>query len=321
MDDDLLSWKIFTTLYRTRYIHRASKELNLDEPYVSRKITALEKRLGRCLFNRKSRPFEITDEAHTIYEYAEKMIQEREKIQRFLEEKYGDDSQVIRVMIGNSFRKFTPKLLMEYLSSNPTLRFNMISPIDLNEYLEGKADVIALSGPVTLSNQLSFFRGKMIFVPVASPEYIKRHGKIEKPEHLVGHQVFHNLYHDRYSFSVKFPLVKNGQYETFTALESVRWSNVEMSLQAALDGAGVALSVPLFLCIDELEQGKLLPILNGWHRPSQNNYIVCRKDDWKIRRIRLFVTWFSHQLALYELNCERRFIHMFGKSFYKELSQ
>ena len=113
-------------------------------------------------------------------------------------------------MIGNSQMRFAPDFIAEYAQMYPTIRFNMISPPDVEEFKAGKADLINLSGQAALTDCVELPRGKMIFVPVASPAYLERHGAVEHPSELAHHRVFSTLYPHRFDFVVRYPLVKNG---------------------------------------------------------------------------------------------------------------
>lgn len=84
---------------------------------------------------------------------------------------------LIRVMIGNAHINFATKFILEYAEQFPKLRFNMLSPSDVPSFLEGKADVICLSAQAQLSNCIMLPRGRMIFVPVATPQYLKNTGQ------------------------------------------------------------------------------------------------------------------------------------------------
>lgn len=88
-----------------------------------------------------------------------------------------------------------------------------------------------------------------------------------------------------------------------------------------MEGQGIALSLAPYHCIDELEDGKLVPILNGWHRPSQANFIAVKNNDWKIKTIRHFASWWAEQFALYEKSCEERLVKLYGQPFLDNLLQ
>ena len=97
-------------------------------------------------------------------------------------------------------------------------------------------------------------------------------------------------------------MVLNVPHDSF-----IRWSSVEMAKEAVLQGMGIALSLPLFCCIDELEAGRLVPILNGWHRPSQQNYVAVH------------VEFFALELGAVEKSCELRLQKVIPKPYFEEL--
>lgn len=316
--DDFLNWRVFQSLYKTRSIQETAVALDLDSSSVSRRISLLEKQLGTKLFDRSVRPFECTTEAHDIFVYVQEMIYQREKINRYYAEKQEDDTRIIRVMHGSSF-KIVPSLINQYSQMFPKLRFNMISPMNIVDYLEGKADVIMVSSHNMLPNNVLLPRRRIAFIPVASPEYIKKHGPIDHPSQLVNHRVFLNQFKDHYLFTVDFPLVKNGQMMVYSAQQNIRYSNVTMVKQAVLEGHGIALSLAPYHCIEELEEGKLVPILDGWHRPSQSNFVAVKENDWKIKTIRHFASWWAEQFNLFEKNCEERLVKLYGQAFLDNL--
>ena len=51
MTEDIQSWEIFASLFRTGSVALSATEVGLDAPVVSKKISALEKKLGRKLFD------------------------------------------------------------------------------------------------------------------------------------------------------------------------------------------------------------------------------------------------------------------------------
>lgn len=318
-NEELTCWEIFIWLYQLGSIQEVANKLDLDSSTVSKKIAFLEKKMGHQLFDRRTRPFVPTSDAHLIIKDAENIVFSRNHINRFFNEKQNEDNAVIRIMLGNSYRRYAPKLIAEYCAQNPKLRFNIISPIDINDYLNRRADLISVSGQVNLPDSMLLPRGNMIFVPVATPEYIKKFGQINHPRELEHHRTFNNLYADRFSFKVNFPFKKENQLWCPSALDTIRWSSVEMALQATLEGFGVSPCLPLFLCIDDLEKGNLVPILDGWHRPSQMNYVAIRQEDWKLRYLRNFATWWADKQSKIEDDCEKRLIKLYGEQFLNNL--
>ncbi len=319
MLSDIEGLEIFLSLYATGSVQKTAAELGIEKSTVSRKITHLENQLGRRLFDRSKRPFDILKDAQAIYPSVRRILEEKHHIEQYYKRLHNEDEMIIRVMLGNSQINFAPKFIAEYSDKFPKLHFNMISPTDVNDFLAGQADIVNLSGQAILSDCVLLPRGRMIFIPVASPSYVAKHGQVTHPSELSRHRIYSNLYPNRFSLNINFKLCKNGVSLPVEARDVIRFNNVEMTYRSILDGSGIGLCIPLFMCIDDLENGRLVPVLNGWHRMSHQNYVACKKDDWKIRPIRMFANWWAKKLTEYEKECEQRLVKLYDRQFYLNL--
>lgn len=319
MINDIESLEVFVSLCETGSIQKTAALVGMENSAVSRKISKLEQDVGGSLFDRSKRPFEMTKDARMILGWVRRLLEEKQNIENYYRLKHDDEAMEIRVMFGNGHINFAPRFIQEYAAKFPKLRFNMISPTEVNDFIAGRADVICLSGQASLNDCVNVPRGHMVFIPVASPGYVAKHGNVNHPRELAGHRVFHNLYPSRYAASPNYMLTKDGVYASIHAINTIRFSNVEMTHRAVIEGGGIAPCMPIFLCIEDLEAGRLVPVLNGWHRPSHLNYVACKKDDWKIKQIRTFATWWARKLTDYEKQCEARLVALYGEAFLHNL--
>ncbi|WP_289702701.1 LysR family transcriptional regulator [uncultured Parasutterella sp.] len=319
MSEEIINWTVFIVLYDTGSVSETAVKLKLDNSAVSKKIKNLEKKLGVTLFDRSARPFLPTQIASELIEPARSLVNSREKIKSLLSSRISDETQIVRLMVGNSQRKYLPKIISKFLDMHPQMRINVISPLDIDEFKRRLADIAFISGSFSLPDYILRSRGRMLFVPVASPEYIQAHGQITEPDDLSNHRIFWNLYQSRYSFLVTFPLRKGNTVCNVPQGPSLRFSNVEMVKDAALQGIGVAISMPLFACIDELESGALVPVLNGWHRPSQENYVAIHREDWNKPFVRCFAEYLAQEFSAVELDCESRLKKLVSSQYFKEI--
>ena len=163
MTEDLDIWKVFLAVFNEGSIQEAAAKLNLESSSVSKKLQKLEKLLGVQLFDRAGRPFLPTPTAYELFPYAESMIHSREKISNILSDRVSDDSQIIRLMIGNTQAKYMPKMIQQYVSQNPRTRVNVIAPLDVEEFKQRLADIAFISGVIPLPDCVLLSRGKMVF--------------------------------------------------------------------------------------------------------------------------------------------------------------
>lgn len=320
MISNMESLEVLLSLAKTGSVRRTAQDLGMESSSVSKRLAKLERELGRQLFDKTRRPFVMTSDAQAILESVRLICEEKRRIERYYEALQDDSLRIVRMMVGNNQMRIAPRLIGRYAELFPGMRFNLISPPDVDEFLAGKADLINLSGQAEIpAGCVEVPRGRMVFVPVASAQYMREKGPITHPQELSGHRVFSNLYPHRFDFHVEYPLVKNGRCAYFEAIETIRFSNVAMTLEAVLAGEGVAPCMPLALCIDELEKGALVPILNGWHRPANKSVVVCKQDDWKIRHLRTFASWWARECIAHEKACEKRLAALFGAGFVQNL--
>lgn len=156
MNDDILSWEIFVLVYSNGSIAETAEKLNLDAPTVSKKLKGLEKRLGVTLFDRNQRPFSPMPVASELIHYAKELVSTKERIASVLANRVYDEGQIIRLMVGNSQGRYLPNILKKFREIHPKTRFNVIAPVDLNEFKQRQADVSIISGlasPITYSDQ------------------------------------------------------------------------------------------------------------------------------------------------------------------------
>ena len=315
MFSDLQALEVFVSLSETGSLQKTAADLGIENSAASRKLTKLESQLGRQLFNRNIRPITMTDDAKAILESARRMLEEKQNIETYYRRLQNDEQMPIRLMFGNGHINFAPKFILEYAQQFPRQRFYMISPSDVQDFLNGKADLLCLSGQAQLDDCILLPRGRMVFIPVASPAYLKEHGQIHHPDELAKHRVFNSLYTNPYSFQAHYNLTKGGKILGLHGIDTIRFSNVEMTHRAVLNGEGIAPCMPIFLCIEDLEAGRLVPVLDGWHRPSHRNYVACKKNDWKLHHIRTFASWWAKKLSAYERECEARLVSLYGRAF------
>ena len=81
-------WQLNTFRVVAEKLHftRASEELNLTQSAVSYQIKSLEKELGVKLFNRNKRKISLTSQGQKVLKYANKMLQQIDKMKREIKE-------------------------------------------------------------------------------------------------------------------------------------------------------------------------------------------------------------------------------------------
>ena len=78
MGDSLSEMAVFARVVATGSLSAAARELSLSPAMVSRRLAALEARLGVRLVNRTTRSLHLTDEGASYYESCARVLSEIE---------------------------------------------------------------------------------------------------------------------------------------------------------------------------------------------------------------------------------------------------
>lgn len=129
MNIDYELYRIFYIVAKNGNITRASKELLISEPAVSKSIKNLEGYLGAPLFTRTKKGVNLTTEGITLYEYISKGIEYFKSGEAKFNELINLESGTIRIGINTTLTK---EFLMPYLETFHKLYPNINIEIRIN---------------------------------------------------------------------------------------------------------------------------------------------------------------------------------------------
>jgi LysR family transcriptional activator of dmlA len=170
---------------------KAARALQLAPPVVTKRLSALESHLGVRLFQRTTRRVSPTTEGHALCERAAELLNRFVALEDELRERQSEPSGLVRIACSFGFgRLWLGPLLAEFQARHPAVRVDL----QLSEQLpdlanEGFDAAIWLWHPPAhiaaewISRKLATNQR----VLVASPLYLKTHGKPQTPEDLATH--------------------------------------------------------------------------------------------------------------------------------------
>ena len=292
--DDLQAWRVFVTYAETGSLSTCGEVMGIEPSSVSRTIEALEKGIGQELVLHNSRPMELTEVGIKAKKHIEPILRAHQK---FLEALASDSAALkghIRVSVAPGFasRRLMP-FLTDFAKLYPNIDIDVVTGFKEPDIAKGRCDLGVLTGVPTLPNLVYMYRGRNIYLPVASPQYISEHGMPLHPHDLAKHIVY------AYNGPVR-PETKTlcrGNDEVAPNLDRVvRMADITTIRQAVIAGNGVGLDIPLVQIWEDLVGGRLVPIMPGWMRRPEECFIVCSKANWHFRRVRIFQQWFAENM-------------------------
>lgn len=145
-------------------------------------------------------------------------------------------SEVIRIMVPNTFISISHALFFEYIKFFPQHKIRVITPVSTEEFRKGSADIVAVTGNVTLPDSVLIPRGRMIFVPVAAPSFIEKYGLLDHPDRLAEVPVGHTFGGDKFSYTPFNGFTRKKEFCRPQLRQQIEWSSTNLLFESVLAG-------------------------------------------------------------------------------------
>lgn len=289
--DDLSAWRAFVTFAKSGTLTSAAQVLDVEVSSLSRAIVGLEKALGCELIRHNTRPLQLTDAGKVALKRMETILRAHDGLLETLRNDHQAFSGRIRLSSAPGFatRRLMP-IIRPFIEQHPDISIDIQTGNKVTDVAKGLCDLAVITGVPTMPGLVYMSRGRNVYLPVASPDYIRRNGLPVTPENLRTHRGYIYAGPVRQETKVLYRGDKVAPVEFGTA---VRSTDVLAIREAVLAGMGVAVDMPLVQIHEDLLEGRLVPILPGWTRPPVECYIVTNRDAWHLRRVRVFFEWFA----------------------------
>ena len=255
--DDLSAWRVFVTVARSGTLSAAAKALDVEVSSISRAIGGLEKALGCELIRRNMRPMKLTEAGQAALKRMETILRAHDGLMEALVNDNRALTGRVRLSSAPGFatRKLVP-FIREFTEAHPGISVDIQTGGTEADVAKGFVDVAVITGEPTLPGLVYVSRGRNLYLPVASPDYISRNGLPVTPEQLRQHRGYIYAGPVRPETKVLCRGAVSAPVEYGTA---VRSTDVLAIREAVLSGMGVAADMPLVQIYEDLAEGKLVP--------------------------------------------------------------
>lgn len=244
MDWDLLRY--FLELARTGKLTAAARRLDVDHTTVSRRVQALEKRLGTALFVRTSSGMELTEEGRLLLPDAEAMESAAARVQGHAEQPANELDGVVRVGATEGFGSAVlAPYLAAFAATHPRLTIDLVAVSAIVSISRREADiVISLErpkrGPFVVTKLCDY-----VLLLYGAKTYLSKYPPLESLHDLKQHSLIG--YVDDLLFSKQLQFVNEiDPPERFT----LRSTSITAQLNATAAGGGLSV-LPAFLADGE----------------------------------------------------------------------
>jgi DNA-binding transcriptional LysR family regulator len=260
---DLNDLAIFAAVVDNSGFSAASRALGTPKSRLSRRVAALEARLGVRLLERSTRRFKVTEIGQDVYRHARAAMAEAEAVEEVVQRLKAEPQGLVRVSCPMDADRLIGTCLPHFLARHPKLRVQVIVTnrrIDLIN--EGVDVAIRVRDRLDTDADLQVkIISRAASILAASPGFVDAHGEPARPQDIPGFPTLSHI--DRPGLD-RWPLVSSaGEEVEVTHEPRLSASTFPILREAALNGIGIA-NLPEYVCRDGLETGRLVRILPDW---------------------------------------------------------
>ena len=264
----------------------AAAGLGVSTSYVSRRVKALEDRLGVRLLERTTRQVRPTAVGQAYYDRVSPLLDGLEDAARAAASLRSEPKGTLRLAAPAAFgRRYFAPVLASFSARYQDLRIETSYSDRAVDLVSDGFDLAIRGGAVIdehlIARRLLRFRG----VCIASPDYLARAGRPERPEDLAQHAclVNHGL-----RTMPGWVFTRDGEEVRVEVDGPLRCDDGDALVSAAEAGMGVAYE-PTFLAADALARGTVVPLFTDHSTYEGSFFAVYPNRSHLPVKVRLFI--------------------------------
>jgi DNA-binding transcriptional LysR family regulator len=234
--------------------------MDLALSVVSKRLAALERRIGIRLIARSTRRLAPTEEGMDLYERAQRILAEVDQAEAALTSGRVEPQGLLRISAPVAFgRVHVSPVCRDLVRAHPTLSIDLQLTDRLADLIEEGIDVVVRIGPPKGSQLIMRKLIDDYRVVVGAPEYLQRRGTPATPAELEAHDCVHYR-----GVGMHWRLVSlAGEAVEVRADSRLRSNSGEVALDWALAGCGLVMNS----WVDvkrHVRSGRLVHVLPEW---------------------------------------------------------
>ena len=294
MADEISDLRLLVQLVAAGSLSEGARRLQSSTPVMSRRLAAMERRLGVMLVSRGSRRFILTEEGNLLHQRALRILADIEEAEAEAATKGKEPRGTLRagapLQIG---RRLIAPLVAHFVERYPDIDVQLVLSDYCNDLAGEELDVALTVGapedPDLVMRRLMISR-KVI---CASPAYLARFGLPRTPEDLLKHNCIRRLRGRRVLDTWQF-IDEKGPRELRVS-GSLATNSGEVMHEWLLNGRGIGQKA-LWDIQEDLDQGRLVECLAGF---TDDRLELCASfvgRPYLLPRTRVFVDFIADAL-------------------------
>jgi len=275
---------------------RAASELNVTQTAISHQIRRLEQELGVRLFLRRNRALELTAEARDYLPGIRAAFNDLRLATDRLKRRGHDNVLTVSTLASFAAKWLLPRL-SDFQESHPAIDVRITTSTALIDFRDGQG----LQGDGPIDAAIRYGRGHWPGVradwlmadelfPVCSPALLNGKHPLRQPEDLRDHVLLHTS--NTGSDDWRQWLTAAGLPTDISTQRGVTFDMIFMTLQAAIDGNGVAMGRTTYVR-DDIAKGRLVVPFTITLPADAGFYLVSPDGSADTPKLAAFRAWLT----------------------------
>ena len=281
--------KVFVTLVECQTASRAAEKMGLANSAISRRMKALEERLGVQLIQRTTRTMHLTDDGQLFYQRCRKLLDDWQEAEQEVMQSAEDLTGTLMVSAPLSLGlSHLAPAITDFMLQHPYLKVNLDLSDRRVDLVEDGYDLAFRIGELGDSSLMARRITRIRHIVYCSPEFEQRYGPFTHPDDLsrapgLGYS---NLRHPG-----RWPYTDaSGRTGEARVTPRMLSSNGEALRDAAAKGIGIGCQ-PTFILQQALTSGALKPVLTDYQWYGMNLYAIYPQTRHLSRKVRSLIDY------------------------------
>ena len=278
-------------------VSAAAADLGVSKGVVSKRVAQLEAAVQATLFSRSTRRIALTPAGEIYLSFARHALAALGHADERLRDLRQELSGQIRITAPGSWgQKVLAGLLPEFLSRHPAIDIELLLGDRLMDIAYERIDIALRMSPASGPDLVVTPVARLDWALCASPAHLASCGVPAEPADLLDRPC---MSYWRESSDDAWQLARGEEVQSVRVHGRYRANSVEAVVYAALAGLGIAL-LPLYVCADDLADGRLLRVLPEWRPVTKfGNQInaVASPDRMRLMRNRALLAHLREKLG------------------------
>ena len=292
--EDLPSMALFARVVQLRSFSAAARQAGVAKSAVSKRVAALEARLGVRLLVRTTRNLSLTADGLRFYEHCAALLGAAEAAEDAVRESSRAPRGPVRINAATAFSElYLASAIAAFLREYPEVTIHLTADNRFVDLAEGGFDLVIR---IATRLQGAFVARRLAGVRpvvVGAPGYLARAGTPQTPDELIHHNCLHYALvplQDEWRFRIGGKGVAVPTRGNFVATDG------SVLREAAIAGLGLAVT-PRFQVAAELASGRLVSVLDDYVAGELGIFAVMQGRTNVPARVRLLVDFLARRFA------------------------